>query len=138
DLVQRIQTFIHTYLDVGPFYERLAAYYVLLTWLYDLFETLPYLRALGDYGTGQTRFLQAIGSLCYRPMFVSRASTTSPIFRMIDMFQRTLVIDEADFRNSDAKAEIIKILNVCYYRGGGVLRSEKDPTNEHVDYWPSA
>ena len=138
DLVRRVQAFIHTYLDVDPFYERLAAYYVLLTWLYDLFETLPYLRALGDYGTGKTRFLHAIGSLCYRPMFVSGASTTSPIFRIIDMFQGTLVIDEADFGNSDAEAEIIKILNVGYYRGGVVLRSEKDPTAQHDDYWPAA
>lgn len=138
DLVRRIQTFIHTYLDVDPFYERLAAYYVLLTWVYDLFETLPYLRALGDYGTGKTRFLQAIGSLCYRPMFVSGASTTSPIFRLIDMFQGTLVVDEADFGNSDAEAEIIKILNVGYYRGGVVLRSEKDPTSKYDEYWPAA
>jgi DNA primase len=138
ELVQRILAFIHKYLDVDPFYERLAAYYVLLSWVYDLFETLPYMRALGDYGTGKTRFLQTIGSICYRPMFVSGASTTSPIFRMIDMFQGTLVIDEADFGNSDAEAEIIKILNVGYYRGGVVLRSEKDPTSKYDEYWPSA
>ena len=31
----------------------------------------PYLRALGDYGTGKTRFIQTVGVLCYRPMLVS-------------------------------------------------------------------
>lgn len=137
-LITDIIAFLHRYLDIDPFYERLAAYYILLSWLYDLFETLPYLRALGDYGTGKSRFLQAIGCLCYRPMFVSGASTVSPIFRLIDMFKGTLVIDEADFANSDAEAEIIKILNVGYYKGGVVLRAEKDPNSQYDDYWPSA
>ena len=136
-LVRDIQKFIHKYLDIDPFYERLAAYYVMFTWMYDAFENLPYLRALGDYGTGKTRFLQTIGIICYRPMFVSGASTVSPIFRLIDMFRGTLIIDEADFGNSDAEAEIIKIFNVGYYRGGVVLRSEADPESKGDKYSPA-
>lgn len=135
-LVKEIQQFIHRYLDVDPFYEKLAAYYVLFTWVYDLFENLPYLRALGDYGTGKTRFLQAIGVLCYRPMFVSGASSVSPIFRLIDMFNGTLIIDEADFSNSDAESEIIKIMNVGYYRNGVVLRAEKDQASSSEQWSP--
>lgn len=131
-----IRAFIHDFLDIDPFYEKLASYYVMFSWLYDLFENLPYLRALGDYGTGKTRFIQTIGVLCYRPMLVSGASTTSPIFNIIDMFRGTLVIDEADFSNSDADNEIIKILNIGYYKGGVVLRAEKDPTSE--TYMPNA
>jgi hypothetical protein len=135
DLIHDIQAYIHRYLDIDPFYERLAAYYALFTWLYDVFENVPYLRALGDYGTGKTRFLQVIGAICYRPILVSGATTVSPIFRLLHMFRGTLVIDEADFSNSDAEAEIVKILNVGYYRGGVVLRSEKDPNSD--DYFPS-
>lgn len=135
-LLAEVRAFIHKWLDVDPFYEQLAAYYVMFTWLYDMFETLPYLRALGDYGTGKTRFIQTIGAICYRPMFVSGASTASPIFRVIDMFRGTLVIDEADFAKSDAAVEIIKIVNVGYSRGGVVLRAEKD--EEGDAYYPSA
>lgn len=135
-LLNDIRAFIHRWLDVDTFYEQLASYYVMFTWLYDMFETLPYLRALGDYGTGKTRFIQAIGAICYRPMFVSGASTASPIFRTIDMFRGTLVIDEADFAKSDAAVEIIKIVNVGYSRGGVVLRAEKD--EESDSYYPSA
>lgn len=138
ELIRTITAFIHDYLDVDPFYERLAAYYVMFSWLYDLFENLPYLRALGDYGTGKTRFLQTIGVLCYRPMFVSGASSVSPIFRLIDLFRGTLIIDEADFSNSDAEAEIIKIMNVGYYNDGIVLRSEKDPASNAEEWMPMA
>ncbi len=135
-LLADIRAFIHRWLDVDPFYEQLASYYVLFSWVYDAFETLPYLRAFGDYGTGKSRFLQTIGALCYRPMFVSGASTASPIFRLIDLFRGTLIMDEADFANSDAEAEMIKIVNVGYSRGGVVLRAEKDDTND--SYYPSA
>jgi hypothetical protein len=126
ELQADIQRFIHRYLDVDPFYEKMASYYVMFTWLYDCFNTLPYLRALGDYGTGKTRFLQVIGSVCYRPMFLGGASTTSPIFRIIDLMRGTLVLDEADFQASDAEADIVKILNTGYMKGFPVLRTEKD------------
>jgi len=132
ELQAHIQAFVHRYLDVDPFYEKLASYYVMFTWLYDCFNTLPYLRALGDYGTGKTRFLQVIGSLCYRPMFLGGASTTSPIFRIIDLMRGTLVLDEADFQASDAEADIIKILNTGYMKGFPVLRTEKDGSEGFV------
>jgi len=135
-LLDEIREFLHKWLDVDGFYEQLASYYVMFTWLYDIFETLPYLRALGDYGTGKTRFIQTIGAVCYRPMFVSGASTASPIFRVIDMFRGSLIMDEADFAKSDAAVEIIKIVNVGYSRGGVVLRSERDDASD--SYYPSA
>lgn len=124
-LQREVAAFIHRYLDIDPFYESLAAYYVLFTWMYDAFQVLPYLRALGDYGTGKTRFLMVIGNLCYRPIFCAGATTTSPIFRMLSSFRGTLILDEADFAASDATTDIIKILNVGYARDFDVQRSAK-------------
>ena len=124
ELFALVRDFIHRHVAVSEFYERLATYYVLFSWLYDRFNTLPYLRSLGDYGTGKSRFLQTIGAVCYRPVFASGATTVSPIFRIIDMHQGTLIIDEADFTNSDSDAEITKILNCGYQDGFPVIRSE--------------
>jgi hypothetical protein len=124
ELIAIIRNFIHRYLDVDSFYERLASYYVLFTWMYDAFTVLPYLRALGDYGTGKSRMIQAIGILCYRPIFTAGATTTSPIFRMLERFRGTLVLDEADFSKSDESSDIIKILNSGYMKGSPVLRTE--------------
>ena len=108
----------------------MASYYVLFTWVYDGFNELPYLRVRGDTGSGKTRFLLTIGSLCYKPIFASGASTVSPIFRMLDAFRGTLIIDESDFRFSDEKAEIVKILNNGNVKGFPVLRSEQSTTGE--------
>jgi hypothetical protein len=64
-----------------------------------------------------------IGSICYKPFFASGASTVSPIFHTLDAFRGTLIFDEADFRFSDERAEIVKILNNGNVRGLPVLRT---------------
>jgi hypothetical protein len=129
-LLAEIQSFIHRYVDISPLFEKIASYYVLFTWVYDGFNELPYLRVRGDPGSGKTRFLLTIGSLCYKPIFASGASTVSPIFRILDAFHGTLIVDEGDFRFSDEKAEVVKILNNGNVKGFPVLRSESDGKRE--------
>jgi hypothetical protein len=136
ELLAHVQAFLHRYVDVTPLFERLTAYYVLFSWIYDDFNELPYLRVLGDAGSGKTRFLLTIGSLCYKPIFASGASTVSPLFRVLDIFKGTLLIDEGDFPQSDEKAEIVKILNNGNAKGFPVLRSE--PSGGGKEYNPRA
>lgn len=135
-LLAQIQAFIHRYADVSPLFEKVAVYYALLTWVYDDFNELPYLRLRGEPGTGKTRFLLTVGSLCYKPIFASGASTVSPLFRILDSFRGTLVIDEGDFRLSDERAEIVKILNNGNAKGFPVLRSEA--TGKRGEFNPRA
>ena len=122
-LLSDIRSFIHRYVDLSATFEKIATYYVLLSWLYDAFNELPYLRLRGDFGTGKTRTLLILGSICYKPFFASGASTVSPIFHTLDAFRGTLIFDEADFRFSDERAEIVKILNNGNMRGLPVLRT---------------
>src|SRR6266540_5179552 len=131
ELVKEIRSFLHRYVDVSPLFEKIASYYVLFSWVYDGFNELPYLRVRGDPGSGKTRFLLTIGSICYKPIFASGASTVSPIFRMLDSFRGTLVIDESDFRLSDERAEVVKILNNGNAKGFPVLRSEAIRKDEY-------
>jgi hypothetical protein len=123
-LVESIRAFIHRYVDISPLFEQIASYYVLFSWVFDAFNELPYLRLRGDTGSGKTRCLLTVGSLCYRPIFASGASTVSPLFRILDGIRGTLIVDEGDFRFSDEKAELVKILNNGNGRGFPVLRSE--------------
>ena len=129
-LVGEVRCFIHRYVDLSEAFETVATHYVLLTWLYDAFNELPYLRVRGDYGCGKSRFLLTVASICYKPIFASGASTVSPLFRLIDQVGGTLIVDEADFWASDERAEIIKILNNGNARGFPVLRNEITPTKE--------
>lgn len=54
-LRSELQAFVHRYVDLTETFERIAVEYVLLSWVYDVFNELPYLRLQGDYGTGKTR-----------------------------------------------------------------------------------
>lgn len=123
-LISEIRNFIHKHVDVSTLFEQIATYYVLFSWIYDDFDELPYLRVRGDAGSGKSRFLETVGSICYKPIFASAASTVSPLFRMIDAIQGTLIVDEGDFRVSDEKAEVVKILNNGISKRFAVLRSE--------------
>jgi hypothetical protein len=130
ELINEIQSFIHLYLYVIPIFEKIATHYVLLSWAFERFSEIPYLRALGDWGSGKSRIIQTIGSICFKPVFAGGATTVSPIFRIINQFHGTLILDEADFRFSDTTAEMIKILNSGYQKGIVVLRTEGDKVFE--------
>ncbi|MBR9702273.1 hypothetical protein GOV13_05125 [Candidatus Pacearchaeota archaeon] len=130
ELISEIQSFIHKYVDLSPLFEKIATYYILLSWVYDSFKELPYLRKRGDFGSGKTRFLQIVGSICYKPIFATGGASTASLFHILDQFRGTLIIDEGDFRFSDEKAEIIKILNNGNVEGFPVLRCQANPNGE--------
>ena len=135
ELLADIRAFLHRYVDLSPLFEQIAAHYILLTWVYDAFSDLGYLRLRGDYGTGKTRALMTLGSLCYKAFFASGASTVSPIFHVLDSFGGTLIFDEADLHFSDAKADLIKIFNNGTVRGMPVLRTV---VNRNKEFNPQA
>jgi hypothetical protein len=129
-LLAGIENYIARYVCLSREAIGLSAAYVLLSWVYDAFNELPYLRFRGDYGTGKTRALLIIGSLCHKAFFASGASTVSPIFHTLDTFKGTLIFDEADFRFTDEKAELVKILNNGNAKGFPVLRTQVTPQKE--------
>lgn len=125
-LFGEVKAFIHQYVELPADFEDIAALYVLVTWVYEFAPSIPYLRVIGDWGSGKTRFLDVVGRVCFRPIFASGATTPSPIFRILDKFQGTLVLDEADFKDSSAWVEMVKILNNGYRPNFPVLRSDKE------------
>jgi len=107
--------------------EYLLMIYPLYTYMASQFRTVPYLRALGDYGTGKTRMLETIGPLCHQSIMTNAGSSASALFRILDMFPSpTLVLDEADFKDSSEASMIGKILNGGNRKGTAILKSEKN------------
>ena len=48
ELVADIQAFLYRYVDLSPLFAKIASYYVLLTWVHDAFNEVPYLRLRGE------------------------------------------------------------------------------------------
>jgi len=135
-LIDEIKTHIHKYLDINPQYEQFAAWYVLLTWLYDRFNTIVYLRALGDTGCGKTRFLNVIGGLCYNTTKGSGAVSVAAIKRLTEKWKGTLIVDEGDFKDSDEKNELIKFFNLGFERDSPMINCDKNDPNKLEFYIP--
>jgi hypothetical protein len=127
DLEVSIDSFINQWLEISDEHRQKATWYVMVTWVYDRLNTIPYLRALGDYGTGKTRYLDVIGGLCYKPMYVGGSVRSAPIYRVIDKWRGTAVLDEFNLQKSNESEDIIQILNNGYQKGKPVLRC--DSTN---------
>lgn len=125
-LLEEISAFIYKYLDVSDDYRLFAAYYILLSWIHDKLTTVPYLRVLGDFSTGKSRFLDVVGKLCYKPIVMAGTVTPAPLYRLQSYWKGTILIDEGDRNKSDQSDEITKILNCGFERGKPVLRCDKD------------
>jgi DNA primase len=129
ELIGEIRQTIHRYVDLDGFFEALSAYYVLFTWFNDCYSILPYLRFKGDYGTGKSRALQVIGALCFRPMRASGAASDASLFRTIDTWRGTLLLEEADYQQSDYAQATVKILNQGYDKNQAIILRCADRAN---------
>ncbi len=110
-----------------------AAAYVVITWFDFLYDALPYLRFLGDFGSGKTTALRAMSQLCYRAFAISGVVNPAPLFRIIQGAKGTLAIDEADLRTGEVARLLTKILNHGYTRGISVIRLSSRRETEVFD-----
>ena len=135
-LASDIKQFISRYVDIPFEWCEPVSRYILMTWVYDRFAAVPYLRFLGEAGTGKTRLLEICSSLCFRPLMVSGNITGPALFRSTDLIRGTLLIDESDLRNSAEWNDIVKVINNGYSNSAPVIRCDKDngfhPTSYHV------
>ncbi len=124
ELVAIIEMFINQhYLLENKYLSRTIAYYVLLTWMYDSFNAICYLRAMGEAGAGKSELMRRVGHLCYRMITASGASTAATLFRVVEMFKGTVFIDEADLHDGgDMSNMIVKFLNQGAMKGTPIQR----------------
>lgn len=125
-LIGEISEYVYQYCDLSPVFLRIVPYFVLLTYLYEDFYEIPYLRVLWDYGSGKSRFLRVVGNISYSPIVANGGTSLSAIFRMIEMTKWTLILDEADFQFSDTTNDIIKLLNNGFAKGNPIMRADGD------------
>lgn len=125
ELFDLIVEYLKKYIELPGNFYNIVAVYCMMTWVFEQFSEVAYLRVLGDPGTGKTRFIKTVSRIVYKPMVASGSATPSVLFRIIDLVGGTFVFDEADFQGSDMWKEMVKILNSGHTSGCPVLRSEK-------------
>jgi hypothetical protein len=119
-----IRKFLYEHID---FYDDLL-YDVATGWTFasyhaERWTSVPYLFMYGPHDSGKTRVLDCLNSLCYRSLMM--ATITGPaLFRGIEKWHPTLLLDETGKYNAEAEAEIRSILNAGYRKGQFAARCE--------------
>lgn len=128
DLFGEILAYLQKYIQVDkPSILTITAAYIQMTWVYDCFQEIPYLRAQGDFGVGKSRYITVAGLACYRPTLAGGALTGPALFRLIEQLRGAVVIDEADFEPStDIHHDITKMLNVGFQQRFPIIRNERN------------
>jgi putative DNA primase/helicase len=122
-LLTEIAAVIRTFVVLEPEQADAAALWVAHTYLTDVIDVAPIaIINAPERACAKTLFQTLMGRMCHRPLPAANASL-SALFRAIESWQPTILIDEADtfFREND---ELTGMVNAGYKRGGYVLRSE--------------
>jgi len=89
----------------------------------------PILPIRGPSQSGKNRLAFVLRLLSYRPFFEMSTYRIPSLYRPLDLWQRTLILDEADFANTSEKSELIHFLN-C--RSTGTPLSRQNPKNPRL------
>jgi putative DNA primase/helicase len=111
DMIELIQR----YVDASSAIYETAALWALFTHVFDCFFTLPILLLISPAKrSGKTTLLQVLGSMVASPLMASSISAAA-LFRAIEEFKPTLLIDEADSFLTDNE-DLRNVLNSGHTR----------------------
>lgn len=121
-----VRQFVDRYVELPDDAAAIAVEYILLTWVHDRFDELPYLAfRTSDAGRGKSRALETVGTLCYRPMFAGGGSSAAATLRLLDVFGGTLVADEFDQNsNTELAADLTRIINQGFQRNRPLVKCD--------------
>lgn len=115
-------------------YSVLAAW-VMLTYVFMVFDQVPYLKMVGTKRAGKTRTLELLEMLAFNAKLSSSLSDAY-VFRAVEMDRVTLLVDEAENlarQPKEAVNERLELFRSGYRRSGSVGRVEGE-AHQRVDY----
>lgn len=120
-LLDELSIIVRQYVVLSESAADTVALWVVHTYLVDVFGISPRLAITSpEKRCGKTTLLDVLTRLVMRPLQTSNA-TTAAIFRVVELQQPTLLIDEADTFLKE-NGELRGILNSGHRQGGAVLR----------------
>lgn len=124
-LFYEVKAFYEDHLDISnPGLFDVYAAFTLATWRPEDFKVVPYLFFLGPLASGKTRALECFSRLCYRAILAT-SMTSASLFRALEAWNPTVILDETEIYNRESMVEIIALLNAGYRRGQYAWRVQK-------------
>jgi hypothetical protein len=103
-------------------YYLILSLYILFTYTFKQFDSLPYVLVTGPFGSGKTLILQILKLLCYRALPATSISPAA-FYHVINSLNGTLLIDEVEefSRKIPRGFDMAVVLN-GYKKAGFVVR----------------
>jgi len=125
DLFEEVREYVYDHLDLSDEREyTIVTCWILANWHIERFQTAPYIHLHGPPSSGKTRGLDVLHMLGFRAL-LSPSVSPSAIYRTIEAYRPTFLLDEAEVYGQETKREILGILNAGYRRGQFVIRTDK-------------
>jgi len=109
ELLAEMNSIISNFVKLSPDQLWIIGATVLASWFPDCFEAAPYLYIVGPLGSGKTKLLKILKCLCRRGLIAGDLRSGS-VYKLLDTWNPTLLIDELDLGNSGASNELLRIL----------------------------
>jgi hypothetical protein len=132
DVYNSVYNFCKDYLVLREEEYHIMTLWIMATWLVDDFQTCPYLCAIAPKSSGKTQLLYVLGELAYRAV-AAISVTAASLFRAIEMWHITLLIDEAEYQvkqDTEAGQALYGCLNGGYKRGSYAIRVEGESVSK--------
>lgn len=124
-LIHGLIALIRAYVILSYASALAVALWIIGTWCYREFPRWPLLLINApERECGKTQLLKVVEMLVFRPLETANV-TLAVLFRVINEYGPTLLIDEAD-TFMDGKSEMTGIINSGYQAGSVVMRVETD------------
>lgn len=115
-LLTEIRTVIKRFVVLPEESADAVALWIAMTYCMDAWDTAPMLVITGPTKQcGKTRLLEIVGGQVYRPL-PSSSVTPAALFRVIEQYTPTFLLDEADNALNDSKNELYGLLNASHRR----------------------
>ena len=122
ELLAEISSTISSFVKLLPDQLRIVVACVLASWFPDCFEAAPYLWVVGPFGSAKTKLLKLLKCLCRRGLIAGDLRSGS-IYKLVDTWNPTLLIDELDLGNSRASGELLRMLRTGSMPGVPTVRN---------------
>ena len=110
---------------------------VMLSYVQELFEAVPYIYLLGDNRSGKSNTLCLLAALCYRPLY-GASIPSADLYTFLGSGEHIPTIIEEEIQGIERNIEKSKIWKVGYKRGVKVPRITIKPNGEReIEYYPT-
>jgi hypothetical protein len=136
ELIDLIHREVERFIDAEPEEKATFTAFILLSYVQDFFDALPYLYLVGDNESGKSHLLNLMAELCYRPL-AGVSHTAADLYSYLEDDGLPLTIIEDEFQGSEKDTEKMKIYKSGYKKGARVARVVTYEGGRRVDYFHS-